>query len=138
MKTHQDSDLLFAYGTLIQEEREPMADFLRKNGAYLARGYFNGKLYEIDGYPGARVSNDSEHKVYGSIFKLGENKEEVLLELDRYEGVTGEGEHKNEYTRELVEIHTPRKNYHCWVYLYNWDIEEKKRITSGDYLEWVM
>lgn len=138
MQIPETTNLIFVYGTLLKKEGEPLADYLRQNAAFMARGYFYGKLYEIKQYPGACLSNNKNHKVYGSIFKLNNNSDEILKKLDEYEET---GEHfssPNEYVRQIIEVMTHRKKYYCHAYIYNWETDEKKRITSGDYLRWVM
>ncbi len=123
---------LFVYGTLLENENNPGAKFLEKNAKFLCKGFFYGKLYEIDGYPGAVLSNSHNEKVFGNIYKL-HDEEKVLSYLDKYEEI---GEHfpaPYEYKREIITVYSPKENFKCWVYLYNHPTHHLERIVSGYY-----
>lgn len=130
------SDKLFVYGTLLGEIDNPYAHFLRRHGQYGGKGYFFGRLYDIGHYPGALYDPACNEKVFGDIILL-KNKEEVLNRLDAYEGVGEDYPQPNEYIRKVLVVFREKQPLHCWTYLYNYPPHHLKKISSGNYLQYL-
>ncbi|NCO63531.1 MAG: gamma-glutamylcyclotransferase [Flavobacteriales bacterium] len=128
-----NSEYLFVYGTLLKDFNSDMAHFLATHSEFVGTGYFNGRLYEVDWYPGAITSENPSEKVYGHIFKIFDTK--MIFEvLDTYEGIGETSEYPNEYTRTLIKA--TLETGEClktWVYMYNQPFQHLKRIDSGDF-----
>ena len=125
-----DSNYLFVYGTLLQDFNNAMSRFLTEQASFVAKGYFNGKLFEIDNFPGAILSNLESEKVYGSIYKISDIHKTFEV-LDAYEGVSD-----GLYKRLLVEAHLNSGNTEkTWAYIFNHPTNHLKQILSGDYLK---
>jgi gamma-glutamylcyclotransferase (GGCT)/AIG2-like uncharacterized protein YtfP len=63
-------EFIFVYGTLRKGAVTAMSHVLARHGEYFADGYLQGKLYEINGYPGAIESDNAEDKVYGELYRI--------------------------------------------------------------------
>ncbi|PIB35069.1 hypothetical protein BFP72_06495 [Reichenbachiella sp. 5M10] len=126
---------LFVYGTLLQSHDNPYARLLRANARYLADGIFQGKLYQVDVYPGVLSSADPSHQVHGQVYEFDKaNADQVLIQLDAYEGIGPDFSWPHEYVRESASIHCGEKTYTCWVYLYNRRVAEHQWIASGRFI----
>ena len=128
-------DLLFVYGTLLNDTNHEMAVFLEKESTYVGRGSFQGVLYNVGRYPGAVKDKYQEGLVYGNLIRLSEPYKVIKI-LDLYEGVGTTFEAPNEYRRELLEVDHEGEPLRAWVYLYNHAIEGLEAIESGDYLKY--
>jgi gamma-glutamylcyclotransferase (GGCT)/AIG2-like uncharacterized protein YtfP len=122
---------LFVYGTLL-DESNPYAIFLKENSRFYQHGRLRGKLFNIGNYPGAIIDDTVEAFVHGSIF-LMDNSNNVLDELDAYEGFGDGFAQPNEFIRELANIETENGQLACWVYLYNLPVKNLEQIISGKY-----
>lgn len=121
----------------------PYARKLRLSANYIGKGYFNGKLFRIEWYPGALYEPDAHTRVYGEIYQL--NSLEVLKELDEYEDVL-EDEVASLYVRKVVPVRcgqevvkdgqVPVRDSQemvidCWAYLYNQPVLDLPLIEDG-------
>lgn len=125
------NDLLFIYGTLLNEDNE-FAVYLKNNSSFYAEGKINGQLYDLGEYPGAILSLNNGEYIYGSIVRLS-NPEKVLAVVDDYEGYGDEQEQPNLFVRVLAEVETEKGRVTCWVYEYNLSVEGLVQIESGKY-----
>ncbi|MBS2213707.1 gamma-glutamylcyclotransferase [Carboxylicivirga mesophila] len=124
---------LFVYGTLLNNSDHPMATYLNQQAKFTTSGFLVGKLYKVDDYPGAIVTQQIDERVYGQIYSL-QNEEQVLNELDKYEETGVDFSEPCEYIREVVEVFDDfGKVFNCWVYLYNWPVDDLVHIPSGNY-----
>ena len=127
---------LFTYGTLMQGFDNPYARKLRLSSNYIGKGYFNGKLFRVDWYPGALYEPGSPMRVHGEIYQL--NSLEILEELDEYEDIL-EDEAASLYVRKVVPVwcgqETVRDSQEvvidCWTYLYNKPVSDLPLIEDG-------
>jgi gamma-glutamylcyclotransferase (GGCT)/AIG2-like uncharacterized protein YtfP len=120
---------LFTYGTLMQGFDNPYAEKLRLSSKYIGKGYFNGQLYRVEWYPGARFDPDATSQVHGEIYQL--DSLEILEELDEYEDVL-EDESASLYVRKVVPVRNSQEVIvPCWVYLYNYRVEDLPLIENG-------
>jgi gamma-glutamylcyclotransferase (GGCT)/AIG2-like uncharacterized protein YtfP len=128
------SKYLFVYGTLMQDFKNEMSKFLASHSQFIAHGYFNGKLFEVDGFPGAILSEYKEDKVYGSIFKLNDN-ESIFKVLDVYEGIDATSKVPDLYKRNIITSFLENGEIlQTWVYIYNLSTTNLVQITSGKYV----
>jgi gamma-glutamylcyclotransferase (GGCT)/AIG2-like uncharacterized protein YtfP len=125
------ADHLFAYGTL-QPGRAPtkiarVAAKLRPAG----EGFVRGVLYDLGGYPGAVADPAAKGKIAGTVMELPDG-EDVLAQLDRYEGFDPQVPATSEYIRErqVVELKTGG-TVECWFYRYNLKPRDSDRVESG-------
>ena len=124
------TNYLFVYGTLLGDVNHEMSSFLAQHSKFVAKGYFRGKLYKIDWYPGAVLSDFYTDKVYGSIHKIS-NSRTVFQVLDDYEGVND-----YLYKRQLIDVFLDTEtSIKSWVYLYNRPISNAEQISSGDFMK---
>jgi len=129
------TDLLFVYGLLRTKANHEVGQYLTKNATFVAEATFQGKLYRVSYYPGVVPSSHKQDQVLGDVFKIPQAN--VLTELDYFEGVDPHSPAaENEYIRKIQEVLTVQgEKLLCWIYLYNWQVDEKDRIKSGDFLE---
>ncbi|PSL32469.1 gamma-glutamylcyclotransferase family protein [Dyadobacter jiangsuensis] len=120
---------LFTYGTLMQAFDNPYARKLRLSSNYIGKGYFNGKLFRVEWYPGALYEPDAPTPVHGEIYQL--HSLEILKELDEYEDVM-EDESASLYLRKVVPVRDSQEVVRdCWVYLYNQPVSDLPLIEEG-------
>ena len=123
-------NLLFVYGTLMQKFNGYSPIKLEHYGEYICDGYIHGRLYEIDKYPGLVLSWNPNEKVYGEIFML-KNFETAIDKLDKYEDFFPNSDENSLYLRQVKEIFIERDSIKkAWVYIYNKDVDEEKRIIT--------
>ncbi|HVS93866.1 MAG TPA: gamma-glutamylcyclotransferase family protein [Mucilaginibacter sp.] len=125
------NDKLFVYGTLLDRSNK-YGVYLKDNSTYYANGKVQGRLYDIGEYPGAVLTSGEGEYVYGTILKL-KDPEETLIVLDEYEGFGEDLLQPNEFIRVLTRVETAAGFVDCWIYVYNLPIEGLPRIDSGKY-----
>jgi gamma-glutamylcyclotransferase (GGCT)/AIG2-like uncharacterized protein YtfP len=125
------SDYLFAYGTL-QPGLAPskitrVAAKLRPVG----EGFVRGALYDLGGYPGAVADPAAKGKITGTVMELPEG-EDLLAQLDKYEGFDPQAPETSEYIRErqAVELKSGA-TVECWFYRYNRKPRDADQVESG-------
>jgi gamma-glutamylcyclotransferase (GGCT)/AIG2-like uncharacterized protein YtfP len=126
-------DFIFVYGLLKSMYENEPAQYIRRNCTLIGEGFFPGKLVDIGTYPGAIFDETSQTSVYGEVYKIERNKEELFAFLDHFEGVGPEFEEPNEYKRELIPVQLGDKKIHASCYVYNWNSDGLKVIESGRY-----
>lgn len=112
---------LFVYGTLMSNSTKPLKQLFPKLVEFVSKGYLYGKLYEIDNYPGLKLSKNPKEKerVYGEIYRL-KNSYLVLKALDEYEECSAKFPKPHEYRRIKTDVFTLEgKRINAWVYKYN-------------------
>ncbi len=111
---------IFVYGTL----RRGGSQHFRMAGAeFVAAGTVRGRLYGIDWYPGL-VLDDSAEEITGEVYQVCPG---LLESLDAFEG----GEYRR--VRAMVAL-ADEKTVSAWVWEWLGEIDEFRRITSGDWL----
>ncbi|WP_053990812.1 gamma-glutamylcyclotransferase [Mangrovimonas sp. TPBH4] len=132
--TSMETTYLFVYGTLLKDTGHEMSCFLLEYSQWIGDGYFYGKLFKVENYPGAILSDDSKDKVYGSIYQLS-NTIRVFEVLDSYEGIDPHSTEPDLYKRIKVNTYLEDgSTLLSWVYIYNLDTEHLEQIHSGNYL----
>ena len=132
-----DQGFLFVYGTLRRAANHPLHAVLAQDAEFIGMGAFQGRLYDVGGYPGAVPSEDPTDAVKGEVYVL-RDPQRVLRVLDRYEGCGADDAPPTEFRRVRAPITLENGvQVEAWIYLYNWPTHGLTPIPSGDYLEHV-
>lgn len=126
---------LFVYGTLLINHNQHAA-YLQKHCKLVGEGETKGRLYDIGEYPGAIIDANAQQFIYGSIY-LMDNTENVIRLIDEYEGLSPDEPQPHEYVRTIVDIETGNGIVACWMYLYNWPINNFPEVQGGRYLNYI-
>ncbi len=128
------SEYLFVYGTLMRATDTPMYRHLARHCHYAAPARLPGRLYLLDGYPGAVPSTRAGEFVQGELYRVAAPAR-LFPALDRYEGCAPGSARPHEYHRCEVEVVlADESRQRAWVYLYARPTLGLKRIPSGDFL----
>lgn len=129
------NNYLFVYGTLRQQAKHPMAQWLGQHAQWVTTARLQGCLYAVEGYPGVILSNDPQQQVIGDVYLLTQPAH-VLERLDQYEQCSAEFALPHEYTRQHCTVYDEKqRQITAWVYLYNEDVSTLRCIRSGDWLD---
>lgn len=129
------SEYLFVYGSLRRDYSSPARQVLDDHAEFVSEAIFQGKLYKIEWYPGVVPSGNSDDKVIGEVYKINDN-EIVLPKLDRYEGCSPADPQPHAFVRKEMRVNLEKGGkITAWIYLYEWPVDDKKQIPSGDYLD---
>ena len=130
------TDLLFVYGTLMNNIQSNIAGYLHQHSDFVGEGSLQGRLYDLGSYPGVIYDMQAGSCVYGHVFRL-HDPENMLKRLDFYEGISLLQADKNEYRRELIPVEVNKEQVNCWTYLYNFSTGNLKEILGGNYLNYL-
>lgn len=126
---------LFVYGTLRQNANHPMHQLLAQHSRFIGKARYQGRLYQVDYYPGAVPSHNSTDQVMGELYQLLQ-PDLLLPELDNYEECSPQFTPPHEYRRELQNIRLDNGNtVIAWVYVYNRNTDGLTLIQTGDFLK---
>lgn len=127
------SGYLFVYGTLRSAcESGAHKEYLSR-ADFVSPAKIRGHLFMVDYYPGL-VLSETEHWALGEIYLL--ENEAQLHNLDVYEGCAKKSPHPHEYERRLADVLlSSGESVQAWVYIYQQDISQLRRIESGDFLQ---
>lgn len=126
------SDYLFVYGTLRRHLIHD--DNLHQHVEFMAEASMRGRLYQLDGYPGAVDSTDFADTVLGELYRI-RRATALFAILDDYEECSAKFARPHEYRRQQRQISlADGRQFKAWVYLYNWDVRNLPQIVSGDFL----
>ena len=129
------TEYIFVYGTLRKGFNNEFFKLLNKNAVLLGKGYIHAKLYDIGEYPGAIPFHNKNFILKGEIYQFQNGSEKVLKLLDEYEGYLPLQNDNSEYRRELSNVRMENGEIvKAWVYWYNFPVNDKVLINSGDYL----
>lgn len=105
---------LFVYGTL---KRNSENHGMLKKAKFISKAFIHGYLYDLGvGIPAVAIENTRD-KVYGEIF---EADDDLLDELDEFEGFNPESEEDSVYSRIEAEAFTDnREVYKVQTYVMN-------------------
>lgn len=146
----QEPSYVFVYGTLrysytqlpceIRDMTPP--NVLEQEGTWKGEGFLYGyNLLDLGMYPGIVPCEESEHVVKGDLFHIG-NRQDVLRELDHYEGIDDGSLPPFEYRREKVTVRMRDADgndttLQTWVYVYNLTVLDHHIVISdGDYVKY--
>lgn len=129
-------EFIFVYGTLRRNAAHSMHSVMARHCRPVSEAYMQGRLYEVGAYPGAVESNKTCDKVYGELYEVLDSS--VFYFLDDYEECTDHHPKPHEYIRKELKVSFINQGcIQAWVYVYNRDVSNLKRIASGDYLSFV-
>ncbi len=129
-------ELIFLYGTLLSKKFNPVSELIKEFTQPVGAGWFKGKLYLIDDYPGAVPDKSPDSRVMGFIHKIND-KQNIFSVLDEYEGYDPKDEDNSLFVRKQKLIVTNNGTQEkCWIYLYNKDIGGLTEIPDGNYLRY--
>lgn len=122
------TDLLFVYGTLMRGNSNEFTAHLQHSSTYIGVGWFWGKLYQIDWFPGAVYDPLAETRVWGELYQLWQPDLSLVL-FDSYEGIHDQ---PPAYVRLIVPVNVADdKKMRCHTYLYNLPTTNLTVIDSG-------
>lgn len=127
---------LFVYGTLLQPLTTQVGSYLRGHSELLGEAYVPGRLYDLGHYPGLWYDIGSTKRIIGQVFRLS-TADEVLKELDRYEGIDPTHPSRNEYRREEVLVTLNGQSVYCWCYVLNHPPDGLPEIFCESYLDYL-
>lgn len=122
----------FFYGTLMSNFHNPLQEEVIPFLTYVGPARINGYLYDIGGYPGL-VPDASGGQVYGEVYELPAEHNELLVLLDDYEGIGKQHREPYEYQRVMLPVQLDEDKVNGWVYAYNAPLNNCPLIPSGDY-----
>lgn len=129
-------DYLFVYGTLRRNYDLKLKNKVINHLQYVGQGKVGATLYDIGRYPGA-IRDSKGPEVIGDLFLLTE-PERVLKILDKYEGISGAGASSDEFIRKRTSVRLRSgQQKKAWIYWYNSDPKDKKKIRYKDYLNYL-
>jgi gamma-glutamylcyclotransferase (GGCT)/AIG2-like uncharacterized protein YtfP len=115
-------DSLFVYGTL--KRGGSRHDLLAQRADLVGEASFAGRLYDLGTYPGLVVSGIVHGRVQGEVFRLREPRQELLAQLDAYEGELFERKAGD------VELAAGGRVL-AWIYVYRGPTAGRPSIGSG-------
>lgn len=130
-------EFIFVYGTLRRGVKNAFREELMRDLNYIGQGVISGRLYEVEDYPGAILSDNSEDRVIGEVYNA-KISSGVFDRLDAYEECTDAFPRPHEYVRKQVSVNLSDGNHiFAWAYIFTRDVSGLIRITSGDYVEFL-
>lgn len=112
-----------------------MHQLLAQHSRFIGKARYQGRLYQVDYYPGAVPSHNSTDQVMGELYQLLQ-PDLLLPELDNYEECSPQFASPHEYRRELQNIRLDNGNIViAWVYVYNRNTDGLTLIQTGDFLK---
>jgi gamma-glutamylcyclotransferase (GGCT)/AIG2-like uncharacterized protein YtfP len=124
---------LFVYGRLMSNQNNLMSSYLNNNTHFIGEGFIFGRLYDLGKYPGFIPSNNPDEKVFGEIYELT-NAAEIFKVVDDFEESWPLYSEDSEYKRIIFPVFYNNNILKCWVYVYNWTVDENKQIKSGKFV----
>lgn len=104
-----------------------------KEFKYVGAGYVKGQLYDLGDFPGAKLDDQEQSKVYGKIYELPADKK-ALDVLDKYEEFHPRSRKKSLFVRRRTLVNrSNRKPIEAWIYEYNGRPSPARKIESGHY-----
>ena len=127
------SDKLFVYGTLLSELNHPMHHIIAENCEFIDKATIQGRLYNVDWYPGLVLSENQEDWVIGELYAI-KNTEEIFEALNEYEGCSGSNEKPHMYQKKVCKVFDGNKEVHrAHTYVYQFSTDELELIKNGDF-----
>lgn len=109
------------------------ARFIREKCSLIGVGFTPGRLFDLGSYPGIVYEPESQTNVFGEVYKIVSDEEELVLYLDHFEEYGPEFDQPNEYRREIIPVSVDGTIYQASAYLYNRNLNGLKLIASGIY-----
>jgi gamma-glutamylcyclotransferase (GGCT)/AIG2-like uncharacterized protein YtfP len=129
-------EYLFVYGSLKRESENNLSAIdkkmhllLAKHSEFIGKAICYGKLYLIDNYPGAVLSNIKSNIIHGEVYKILDSS--ILSHLDEYEECSPDFSEPTKYKREKCNVYIDGNVIKSWIFTYNRSVKGKKEIKSG-------
>lgn len=134
MNIEQRISHLFVYGTLLQDYPYEINFNITDHANFIGKGFVKGKLYLVSDYPGLTTDGFND-KVRGEVYEL--NIPEIILPaVDKFEEYIYGDYVNSEYIRDVTDVYLEDgQKVKAWTYFYNYQVDEKNRISSGDFLQ---
>jgi gamma-glutamylcyclotransferase (GGCT)/AIG2-like uncharacterized protein YtfP len=127
-------EYLFVYGTLRPGMAPRKLSHLMEKMGHVGRASTPGRLYDLEGYPGAVIDPDCDTQIKGEVFQLPDDGE-TLAALDAYEGFDARYPESSLFVRSKCGVALDDDSkLECWIYVYNWQVTPETLIRSGDYI----
>ncbi|WP_064042072.1 gamma-glutamylcyclotransferase family protein [Methylomonas koyamae] len=124
-------DYLFVYGSLRRKPGACSNHPLLAGCEWFGPAALAGRLYRLDGYPGA--VDAGRGRIQGEVYRL-RNGRRTLAALDLYEECTRRFPQPHEYRRVRRPVRLAGgRVLSAWVYLYNRPTADLSPIAGGDY-----
>ncbi len=124
-------DYLFVYGSLRRRPGVCSNHRLLAGCEWVGPATLAGRLYRLDGYPGA--VDAGRGRIQGEVYRL-RNGRRTLAVLDLYEECTRHFPQPHEYRRVRRPVRlVGGRVLSAWVYLYNRPTAGLSAIARGDY-----
>ena len=129
--------LLFVYGSLRLGSANPHAAFLHARCRTVGAGRMRGRLFRNGLLYGALYEQESSSSVIGDVLELpAGHSGDILVSLDRYEGIGGGMPKPAAYHRSLVKVSLANDTVvECWAWLYALPLTGCTHIRHGDALK---
>lgn len=126
---------VFVYGTLLASVAGGAHRMLAARADLVSRGSIAGRLYDVGAYPAAVPSVVGDERIHGELYAIRPGREdELLADLDRYEGVVPSRPRESLFVRtEVVVERKAGGTTAAWTYVFNRSVDGLPRIASGDY-----
>lgn len=122
-------ELLFVYGTL--QQHGGAHHLLAGQVSLLGPARLQGRLYALNGYPGAVLSDRPGEQVQGELYRMHRPRE-LLARLDIYEEAGPRFPEPREYRRAQVRVIDAAQVRHAaWTYLYARDVSSLVPLPDG-------
>lgn len=132
----QEPELLFVYGTLRRDCGGEMHRYLADHALFVGAAACRGRLYLLDGYPGAVADDSGSSLVQGELYRL-QDPAATLATLDAYEECGAACGDESEYVRTVARISlADGTEAEAWIYYYNRPVDGLVRIESGDFCKY--
>jgi gamma-glutamylcyclotransferase (GGCT)/AIG2-like uncharacterized protein YtfP len=112
-----NNQLVFVYGTLMQDFSNVFAKKLRQNALARGKAFFTGQLFDLGHYPGAIYQPQATTQVHGEVWELN-NFGEIITSLDRYEGIHCTQSRICSSRSSCDDSKQGKTIVRCWVYLF--------------------
>jgi gamma-glutamylcyclotransferase (GGCT)/AIG2-like uncharacterized protein YtfP len=134
MKQQASLEYLFVYGTLHRLAENSQYYRIEGYCELVGKGKMQGKLFRVNDYPGAILSEHGTDKVYGDVYRI-RGAEKVLTILDHYEECSAQFPLPHEYVRRQWPIVLQNGEVvRAWVYLYNYSTTNLEPILLGSFI----
>jgi len=132
-----DPHRIFVYGTLRRDPRHEMFHLFAKHARYLGEATVPGRLFDLGDYPGM-LHGESSVRVVGEVYEIvPEMWDDIIRQLDEYEGCSPSDPAPHEYRRDVVNARLEGGQVlSAWAYVLNRWPTNMPEIRSGDYVSW--
>jgi len=133
------SSQLFVYSSLRKGFREKAYHYLTRFFHFEGLARVKGTLTDLEGLPVATPTTEDSF-IKGELYKLKNEYDfsYVFAQLDDYEGIIPDVDEEVLYGREQTTVYMENGTItRGWIYWYNGDVDGRRKIPSGDVLEFL-